>query len=279
MKDLFPTFQKTSPVAGLLTRRCLLASGAATAVASWLGAARPAHAQTSPALLLLAGAGYKRPVEALCAAFTQATGVAVERSYGNLQQVLAQAKASGRVDVLVGDADFIDRAQDLKLPQRISLGHGILTLAWRRNLPVSGGLSGLAGARELLAAPTHSVTLPNPQQTIYGNAARQLLQAQGLWDGLQERLKMVGTVPQVSAYLTAGEIDIGFMNLTEALAVKDQLGGFIELPSGAGSYAPVNIVAAMPELSKVSEAHANKAQFALFLGTPVAQGILRRAGL
>jgi molybdate transport system substrate-binding protein len=232
-----------STVCATGTRRRLLAGFAGAGLTLWLAPVTPLHAQTNPALLLLAGAGYKRPVEALCAAFTQATGVAVERSYGNLQQVLAQAKASGRVDVLVADADFIDKAQDMKLPQRVSLGQGILAVAWRRNLPVPGGLSGLAGVRELLATPAYSVSLPNPQQAIYGNAARQL----GLWEDLQARLKVVGTVPQVSAYLTAGEVDVGFLNLTEALAVKDQLGGFIQLPSGAGSYAAVNIVAAMPE--------------------------------
>lgn len=274
-----PCHASASTVFAAGTRRHLLASFAGTGLSLWLAPVVRLHAQTTPALLLMAGAGYKRPVEALCAAFTQATGVAVERSYGNLQQVLAQAKASARVDVLVGDADFIDKAQDLKLPQRIALGQGILALAWRRNLPVPAGLSGLAGVRELLATPAYSVTLPNPQQAIYGNAARQLLQAQGLWEGLQARLKVVGTVPQVSAYLTAGEVDIGFLNLTEALAVKDQLGGFIQLPSGAGSYVAVNIVAAMPDVSKVPEAPVNQAQFALFLGTPVAQDILRRAGL
>ena len=264
---------------GVGTRRQLLVSAAGAGLSLWLAPVTRLHAQTHSALLLMAGAGYKRPVEALCAAFTQATGVAVERSYGNLQQVLAQAKASGRVDVLVGDADFIDKAKDLQLPQRISLGQGILALAWRRQLPVSGGASGLAGVRELLATPGYSVALPSPQQAIYGNAARQLLQAQGLWDGLQARLKVVSTVPQVSAYLTAGEVDIGFMNLTEALAVKDQLGGFIEVPSGAGSYATVHIVAAMPDMKNVPEALVNQEKFALFLGTSLAQDILRRAGL
>lgn len=142
------------------TRRRLLAGFVGASLALSLVPVAQLHAQTNPALLLLAGAGYKRPAEALCAAFTQATGVAVERSYGNLQQVSAQAKASGRVAVLVGDADFIDKAQDLKLPQRVSLGQGILALAWRRNLPVPAGLSGLAGVRELLATPAYSVSLP-----------------------------------------------------------------------------------------------------------------------
>jgi len=35
----------------------------------------------------------------------------------------------------------------------------------------------------------------------------------------------------------------------------------------------------MPDVSKMPEALVNQAQFALFLGTPVAQDILRRAGL
>lgn len=265
-------------VSGAMTRRQMLGGGVA-ALALWLGAAPLVRAQAAPALLVMAGAGYKRPVEALCAAFTQATGIVVERSYGNLQQIFAQAKASGRVDVLVGDASFIDKAQDLALPRRIRLGQGILTLAWRRKLPVPAGVSGLAGVRELLAEPEYSVAMPNPQQAIYGHAAQQLLQAQGLWDGLQNRIKVVGTVPQVSAYLASGDMDLGFINLTEALALKDQLGGFIQLPSGDGSYTEVAIVAASPEASNSPEALANIQKFALFLETPGARDILRRAGL
>jgi molybdate transport system substrate-binding protein len=259
-------------------RRQVLGVGAAV-LALWLGSARLVGAQATAALLVMAGAGYKRPVEALCAAFTQTSGVVVERSYGNLQQIFAQAQASGRVDVLVGDASFIDKAQGLQLPRRIPLGQGILTLAWRRNLPVPAGLAGLSGVRQLLAASSWSVAMPNPQQAIYGFAAKQLLQAQGLWDGLQDRLKVVSTVPQVSAYLGSGEVDLGFMNLTEALAVKDQLGGFIQLPSGDGSYTEVAIVAALPDASKTAVALVNTQQFALFLETPAAREILRRAGL
>lgn len=260
-----------------VSRRHALRSAAAFTL--WAASAGALRAQAAPALLVMAGAGYKRPVEDLCAAFTKATGVMVERSYGNLQQVIAQAKASGGVDVLVGDASLIDTAHGLALPRRVSLGQGILTLAWRRQLAVPTGLTGLAGVRQILAQSQWSCALPNPQQAIYGNAAKQLLQAQGLWEGVQARLKVVGTVPQVSAYLISGEVDVGFMNLTQALAVKDQLGGFIQLPSGAGSYSEVAIVAAMSDASNTPLALENIEQFALFLGTPGAQAILRRAGL
>lgn len=257
----------------LLTRRRLALGG----LMALLPAAR-ALAADPAGLLLMAGAGYKRPVEALCADFTRDTGIAVERSYGNLQQIFAQARASGRVDVLIGDADFIDHAKDLNLPQRQILGQGKLVLAWRRKLlgrrspdPITDPVRDLPEMQ--------SITLPNPQQAIYGRAAEQWLKAKGLWAPLQDKLKIVQTVPQVSAYLTSGQIDAGFLNLTEVLAVKGQLGGHLELQPGAGSYAPIDIVAAFPEQTAQPETAASRARFAQFLQSAQAQEILRRAGL
>jgi molybdate transport system substrate-binding protein len=257
----------------LLTRRRLALGG----LMALLPAAR-ALAADPAGLLLMAGAGYKRPVEALCADFTRDTGIAVERSYGNLQQLFAQARASGRVDVLIGDADFIDHAKDLNLPQRQTLGQGKLVLAWRRKLlgrrspdPITDPVRDLPEMQ--------SITLPNPQQAIYGRAAEQWLKAKGLWAPLQDKLKIVQTVPQVSAYLTSGQIDAGFLNLTEVLAVKGQLGGYLELQPGADSYAPIDIVAAFPEQTAQPETSASRARFAQFLQSAQAQEILRRAGL
>ncbi len=257
-----------------LSRRRLLKAGL---LATVLPLSRARAADAAP-LLLMAGAGYKRPVERLCADFTRQTGIAVERSYGNLQQLFAQARASGRVDVLIGDADFIDQARDLNLPQRQTLGEGKLVLAWRRKLmgryspePITDPVRDLPRMQ--------SITLPNPQQAIYGRAAQQWLKAKGLWEPLQDKLKIVQTVPQVSAYLTSGQIDAGFMNRTEALAVKGQLGGLIELQPGDDSYAPIDLVAAFPAEGALPETAANRAQFAQFLQGAAAQDILRKAGL
>lgn len=264
--------------AAATSRRAFLARAAGLAGAAavpWQAWGQPGEA----ALLLMAGAGYRRPMEAICAAFTQETGVAVERSYGNLQQVFSQARASGRVDVLVGDTDFIDKARDLNLPGRLTLGEGIMALGWRRGLAAAAGLAGHEGARSLLAMPGLSVAMPNPQQAVYGNAARQWLQAQQLWAPLQERLKVVGTVPQVSAYLGSGQVDLGFINLTEALALGDQLGGYLRIPPGEGSYAPIEIVAALPEADAHPATRAARERLVAFLRGAKAQDLLRRAGL
>jgi len=244
---------------------------AAAAVSPRAPAAQPA------ALLVMAGAGYKRPVEALCAAFSRESGVPVERSYANLPQLFAQIRASGRVDVLIGDAALIDAAPDLDLPQHIPLGHGRLVVAWRRKLlgryspePITDPV------RDLPHMQSIAMTQP---QTIYGHAAEQWLRANGLWSTLQDRLKMVQTLPQVSAYLTSGQIDAGFLNLTEALAVKGQLGGFVELQPGAGSYTPIGVIAALPAAQAHPETAAARAAFAQFLQSPAARGLLDAAGL
>ena len=96
---------------------------------------------------------------------------------------------------------------------------------------------------------------------------------------MQPRLKVVGTVPQVSAYLTSGQVDVGFVNLTEALAVQDKLGGVVALPAGQGSYTEVEIVAAMPSESEHPLTLDGRNKFALFLRSAAAQDILKRAGL
>ena len=251
------------------------------ALAGLLAAALPAAravAAEPAGLLLMAGAGYKRPAEALCAAFSRETGIAVERSYGNLQQIFAQARASGRVDVLIGDADFIDHARDLQLPQRVPLGEGLLILAWRRKLlgrrspaPITDPVRDLPDM--------HSIALPNPKQAIYGRAAEQWLKAQQLWAPLQDRLKIVQTVPQVSAYLVSGQIDAGFINRTEWLAVKGQLGGGLTLQPGPDSYAAIDIVAAFPAADAHPATADARARFAQFLRSAQAQDILRQAGL
>lgn len=238
---------------------------------------KSARAGAPQPLLLFAGAGYKRPTEALCGAFTHETGIPVERSYGNLQQIFAQARASGRVDVLIGDSGFIDAARDLELPQRLPLGEGVLMLAWRHNLPgrLRGGIAD--PVRDL--PRLRSIALPNPQQAIYGRAAQQWLEAKALWSALQDRLQIVQTVPQVSAYVTTGQVDAGFLNRTEVLAVRPRLGGAIALRPGAGSYAPITIVAALPPAAQHPGTLRERERFAGFLRTPLARRILREAGL
>lgn len=227
-------------------------------------AALPAFAQT---LLIAAGAGYKKPLAEICAGFEKTSGIKVEQVYGNMGNVVAQARQSGDIAVIFGDQRYLDKVKDLAFARYLPLGNGRLVVAW----PTGGKLTTPAG----LADPRFArIAMPNPGAAIYGIAASEFMKSAGLAEALKERLQIVATVPQVSAYLITGDVDAGFINLTEALALKDKIGGYLEIDPA--SYAPIHIVGA------VLPAHAEDPALAAlndYLNGSEARTILARYGL
>ena len=217
-------------------------------------------------LAVAAAKGYKKPMMTLFKRFEAAQGITVTPVFGNMRQVIAQTRLSGKVSIVVGDRDFLERSQ-LDVASFVALGNGRLVLAYPKGRPLK---SIGAIADEKVA----KIALPDPKKAIYGRAAMQYLQHSGLAERVEKRLLVVGTVPQVSSYLIAGEIDAGFINLTDALAVRDKIGGYLE--ADPKTYDPIRIVCA------VVAGHENDPEtkaFIAFLETPEARTILKDAGL
>jgi molybdate transport system substrate-binding protein len=85
---------------------------------------------------------------------------------------------------------------------------------------------------------------------------------------------VVGTVPQVTAYVVSGEVDIGFINLTEAMAIAPKVGRL--LPVDENLYSPILIVAKRMQQSP----HAKAADaFIAFLQTEEALTLIQQHGL
>jgi molybdate transport system substrate-binding protein len=211
-------------------------------------------------LLVGAAAGYKKPLESLFVDFSvQQPNTKVKRFYGNVTQVLKQAEADGRVDLVVGDEKFINKS-GLTTHQRIVLGNGQLVIAYRRGVTVSQA-SQLQGLR---------VAMPDAKQAIFGQAAAEWLDKQGL---SLPGMKTVSSIPQVAAYVSSGEVDAGFLNLTEALALGEKIGGYWLL--NPADYTPIVIQAAL----LTANPDADLAALADFLASQSAQQKLRDAGL
>ena len=219
------------------------------------------------ALMLAAGAGYKRPVSELAAAFERSSGVKVEPFFGNMGQVLAQAGQSEQVAVVFGDRAFLERAGSLAFQRYLPAGRGRLVLAWAKGKV-------LARPEELAKPEFARIALPDAQHAVYGKAGSEFLERSGLADKLRARLLTVATVPQVSAYLVSGEVDAGFINLTEALAVRDRLGGYLEIDPQL--YGEIEIVGGVV---RGREALPGVAALTAFLESPEAKAILTRHGL
>jgi len=229
-----------------------------------LFAALPAFADT---LLIAAGAGYKRPLAELSAAFEKQSGIRVEQIYGNMGNIVAQVKQSGEIAVVFGDHAFLSKVEGIDFASYLALGAGRLVIAW----PTGGKL---ADPGELADSRFARIAVPNPKAAIYGIAASEFLASSKLHAQVKDRLQVVATVPQVSAYLISGEVDAGFINLTEALSIAPKIGGYREID--AELYAPIRIVGGLlrPQAEKASVQALGR-----FLENPEARAILAKHGL
>lgn len=222
----------------------------------------PAFAQDS--LLIASGAGYKPVVEALAKTYAEQTGTAVERIYGNMAEIMSQAKNSGKVDLIIGEESFLRNAS-MPLAEFTRLGQGRMVLAWPK---------GKTAPEDLKNKSVQRIAVPDAERAIYGKAAMEYLNHQNVYEKIKSKLLVVGTVPQVFTYLSTGEVDVGFLNLTQALAGKNQLGGFTELDPA--TYSPIHIACFKLRTSLHQDIAAD---FLNFLQADQTQNLLHEAGL
>lgn len=221
-------------------------------------------AQAEP-LTVASGAGYKKLVLELAAAFEAKTGKKVELIFGNMGQVVAQAKASGKVHMIIGEQSFLKQA-GLALASFTEMGRGTLVVAWPKGQQ-------LASLEDLAKPDVKRVAMPDPAKAIYGIAGKEALARAGLAEKLGGKLLVVATVPQVTTYVVTGEVDAGLTNLTDVMGLGGQIGGFFKVDQTL--YTPISIGAGVLAGSQSQEA----AAFVAFLGSAQARELAQKHGL
>lgn len=217
-------------------------------------------------VVIASGAGYKKMVNALSAAYTEQTGSSVDLIFGNMARVTMLAKQGDKVGLVLGDARFLKKAQ-LPMTAMQELGRGKLVLAFSK-------LSNAKTVADLDNSKTKRIALPDGKKAIYGKAAREFLFSSGRLPNIQPKLVEVSTVPQVFSYIATNEVDMGFINLTHALNVAEKLGGYVVLDEAL--YSPISIVVGV--LNNPAQKSEQQA-FLKFLNTPQAQAIIHNHGL
>jgi molybdate transport system substrate-binding protein len=217
-------------------------------------------------LVIASGAGYKRMVSEICAAFTAQTGIQVQQVFGNMGQITAQARESGHFDFVLGDKRFFEKT-DLAFSGEYVVGKGRLVVAVAKGNKVKD-------LDDITSPMVTRIAMPDSKKGIYGNAATEYLHNKGLWEKLRPKLLIVGTVPQVSAYVVSGEVDMGFINQTEAMAIASKAGRLI--PVDERLYSPILIVA--NRLRQSPHAKASEA-FIAFLQSDEAKALAQKHGL
>lgn len=220
-----------------------------------------AYAAKDP--VIAAGAGYKEMVNDLCSTYQKLKGTSPELIYGNMAKVTSQAQASGQVDMIIGAKWFFDRA-NIKCTQLIQLGRGRLVVAY-----IPG--KNFKDSKSLESEDIKRIALPNVQRAIYGRAAMAYLKNKGLDKKLKDKFVIVGTVPQVASYVISKEVDLGFINLTHALHIKDKIGGYEEVD--INDYPAIEIQAGVLKESEGVD------DFMNFLKSDTAKKIIKKHGL
>lgn len=198
-------------------RRLLKLAGlAAGASAGWVAAPSVSAGarQRAPAGVAVASS-VAAAMEALVPAFSQSSGYQLTLSFGASGNLVRQIEQGLPVELfLSADEDFAGRLVETGWARDggaiYATGRLALLVARGTSIALNPQLQGLkagwAGVRKL--------SIANPLLAPYGKAAREALQAAGLWELAQPRLVLGENVAQAAQFVATGSAQAGLTALS-----------------------------------------------------------------
>jgi molybdate transport system substrate-binding protein len=178
-------------------------------------------------------------------------GAGFERAHPNTKvlfnfsasgQLIQQIEAGAPVDVFASaDQETMGLGEAKKL----------IVLVTRRNFasnrvvlikPKESTLP-FTGLADLTKAEVKRIAVGKPEVVPAGRYAREILQANNLWDILQPKYIYSDTVRQVLDYVARGEVDAGFVYATDAVIAQDKVTAVAEFGTGTPVRYPIALVA------------------------------------
>ncbi len=210
-------------------------------------------------VLIGAAGGYKKPLTQIMANAKKA-GIEVNAVFGHPKQMVQSASA-GDLGLIVGDLDVLEKQKSVKIVKFTELGDGVLVFVSNKKIADLSEISNL------------KISYPQPPKTIYGKCASEFLKNSNLKP--KETLE-VASVPQVSTYVRSGDVDGGFVNITEAIAQRDNGGFATQIIVDKTKYTVPKIVSAR---TAACEKNADCMKFDEFLKNEQSKKILKDYGL
>lgn len=169
-----------------------------------------AGAARADEVLVAVAANFAVVLEALAPGFEAGTGHRLTATTGSTGKLYAQIVAGAPFDVLLS----ADQATPVRLGEegaaapssRFTYATGELALWSADPARLAPGI-----APEAVLRSARSIALANPDLAPYGIAARETLQALGLWQDVQDQLVVGQNVGQTQALVATGAAEIGFV--------------------------------------------------------------------
>ncbi len=248
-----------------MIRSCLLALVVALPLSSVCAAAETA--------LVAVAANFADAAEKLTPMFKAATGHDLLLTTGSTGKLYAQIGEGAPFDVLLS-ADATTPAK-LEAEGRAVAGtrftYAVGQLALYSADPAIIGNDAKAALEN---ADLRYVAIANPDLAPYGIAAREALQAMGLWDSLSPKIVMGQNIGQTFSLVATGAAEVGFVALSAIKAPgKEPTGSWLLVPKDM--FTPIRQDAV---LLKAGEANPAARAFLEFLKSPEALQVIADHG-
>jgi len=163
----------------------------------------PVARASPPTLTVSAASSLSLALEQAARAFERSTGVRVALNFGTTGALAQQIEQGAPVDLFIA----ADTATVEELERQGLLLPGSRQLYARGRLALYSPTLRLERLQDLVRPEVERIAMANPELAPYGAAAREALQALGLWDALQPRLILAETVRQALLYAETGNVE------------------------------------------------------------------------
>ena len=197
-------------------------------------------------------------------------GTRVLFNLGASGQLLQQLSRGAPVDVFASaDQQTMDKAQMQNLIVRSSrenfVRNRLVVVVPANSKAEVNSLEGLG------AADIKRIALANPESVPVGSYSKQALEAAGMWDKLKDKYVGTTNVRQSLDYTARGEVDAGFVYLTDALIMPNRVKVAFEVPLSTEILYPIAAV-------KGNGNEKGAREFIAYLKGEPAQRILQKYG-
>ena len=201
------------------------------------------------------------------AAFQKKTGKSVTFTFGSTGQLAKQISEGAPYDVFAAaNVSFVDEAVKAGAcddATKSMYARGRIVLWTKSTTP-----SALA---DLTAEKFVKIAIANPEHAPYGKAARQALEAQGIWDAVQPKIVYGENVSQTLQFAQTGNVEAAIVALSLAKVTE------------GGSYAVIDATLHKPiDQAIVVCKHGVNAtvgkEFAAFVNSEEGRAIMRKFG-
>lgn len=197
---------------------------------------RPAIAEPDTAPVIAAAADLQFALTDVAEAFKKETGEDVKLTFGSSGNFARQIrqKAPFQVFFCADESYITDLAKDGFTNgggDLYAVGRIVLIVPKGSPLKPDGTLADLKAA--LADGRLRKFAIANPEHAPYGKRAEEVLQHQGLWDSIKDKLVMGENVSQAAQFATSSNAQGGIIAYSLALSPKvSALGRFELIPEG-----------------------------------------------